>query len=63
MSRGPQKFRKRDVTRALQAAAGAGFDVARVEIQQGKIVLFAANQNEDEAAEDGGPTWEELTGQ
>jgi hypothetical protein len=39
MSRGPQTFKQRDVTRALKGAAAAGIDVRRVEIDHGKIIV------------------------
>jgi len=43
MSRGPQTFKQRDVTRALKGAAAAGIDVRRVEIdREGKIVVIAS---------------------
>jgi hypothetical protein len=40
MSRNPQTFQQRDVTRLLKAARAAGEDVARVEIESGKIALI-----------------------
>jgi hypothetical protein len=44
MSRGPCKFRQRDVTAVLKAAAAAGVQVGRVEVaQDGKIVLVIGN--------------------
>jgi hypothetical protein len=41
MSRGPQRFRKREVTRAIKAAEDAGKTVAGVEIDPatGKIAV------------------------
>ncbi len=42
MSRGPQSFKKRDVTRAVEAVMAAGVSVARVEVDKdGKIVVVA----------------------
>jgi hypothetical protein len=40
MSRGASTFQQRDVTRLLKAARAAGEDVARVEIEHGKIALI-----------------------
>jgi hypothetical protein len=43
MSRGAQTFRQGDVTKALKAAAAAGIDVGRVEIDRdGKIIVIVA---------------------
>ena len=41
MSRGAQTFRERDVTKAVKALQKAGVKVKRVEIADGKIVVFA----------------------
>lgn len=42
MARGPCTFRQLDVTRALRAAAAAGIEVQRIEIDKdGKIVVVA----------------------
>jgi hypothetical protein len=41
MSRGTQTFRQGDVTKALKGAQNAGLEVQRVEIEAGKIVVFA----------------------
>jgi hypothetical protein len=44
MSRAPSTFRQQDVTRALRAAAAAGVDIARIEIDKaGKITIIAAS--------------------
>jgi hypothetical protein len=41
MSRGAQKFRQADLTKALKAAAAAGMTVQRFEIERdGKLVVF-----------------------
>jgi hypothetical protein len=41
MPRGPQIFRKSDVTRAIKATKAAGEDVARVEIRpDGRIIVI-----------------------
>ena len=43
MARGPNKFKQRDVTRALRAAMAAGIEVGRFEIgTDGKIVVVPA---------------------
>ena len=46
MSRGECTFRQRDVTAALKAARDAGAEVARVEIDKGKIIIVMGKPNE-----------------
>lgn len=42
MSRGPQSFRKRDITKAVEAVKAAGISIAQVEVDKdGKIVVVA----------------------
>jgi hypothetical protein len=44
MARAPSTFRQQDVTRAIKAAAAAGVDIARIEIDKaGKIVIITGN--------------------
>lgn len=46
MSRGQQKFKQRDVTRALKATVKAGIAVGRVEIDtDGKIVIVTTRSD------------------
>jgi hypothetical protein len=42
MSRVPSNFRQRDVTRAVRAVTKAGVDIARVEIEGGKIAIIVS---------------------
>ena len=49
MSRGRSSFSQRDVTRALKAVHAAGDDVARVEIEDGKIILILGKQPDEQA--------------
>jgi hypothetical protein len=42
MSRVPSNFRQRDVTRAVKALTKAGVDIARVEIEDGKIAIIVS---------------------
>ena len=43
MARGQFAYRKRDLTRAIQAARAAGVDIAKVEVDRsGKITIIAA---------------------
>ena len=39
MSRGPSNFKQRDLRCALAATKQAGIDVARIEIDKGKIII------------------------
>lgn len=40
MSKAASNFRMTDVKRAIKAAESAGFNVGRIELQGGKIILF-----------------------
>jgi hypothetical protein len=42
MSRGVQAFKRTDVTKAIKGAMNAGLAVKCVEIEAGKIVVFAS---------------------
>jgi hypothetical protein len=43
MARSPSAFRQQDVTKAIRAAAAAGVNIARIEIDaDGKIVIITA---------------------
>jgi hypothetical protein len=53
MSRGAQKFKQGDVTKALKGAVKAGLNVQRVEIDRdGKIVMFTGKQPKHPEIED-----------
>jgi len=59
MSRGPQRFRERDVTRAVKAVVKAGVEVARVEIDtEGRIVVVAGKPADGHAPNE----WDEALG-
>jgi hypothetical protein len=53
MSRGPQSFKQGDVAKALKAAANAGVEVQRFEIDPttGKIIVYAGRPSEPQKAE------------
>jgi hypothetical protein len=46
MSRGTHTYRQADVTKALKGAQNAGLEVQRVEIEAGKIVVFAGKSDQ-----------------
>jgi hypothetical protein len=47
MSRGPQTFRERDLTRAARAVVKAGIPLERIEIEKsGKITLVTARSQD-----------------
>jgi hypothetical protein len=50
MSRGPQTFRQRDVTKAVKAVVAAGVEVVRVEVDKaGKIIVVTAGSGDNQA--------------
>jgi predicted metal-dependent RNase len=49
MSRARQTFKRTDITKAVLAVVAAGLSVARVEIEGGKIVVFAGTPEQDAA--------------
>jgi hypothetical protein len=49
MSRGAHKFKQADVTKAIKGAVNAGLSVKRVEIEGGKIVVFAGRPDNQSA--------------
>jgi hypothetical protein len=49
MSRGPSTFKQRDLTAAIKAAKAAGATVARVEIENGKLVVIMGQPGEIQA--------------
>jgi hypothetical protein len=54
MSHGPQAFKKRDVTRAVQAVKAAGEKVQRVEVDKdGRIVVIVGDEDQTTAATTG----------
>ena len=62
MSRGPQKFKQSDLTKAIKATIKAGIAVCRVEIDKnGKIAIVTRSKNDavfDEALETN--EWDEV---
>jgi hypothetical protein len=46
ITRGRRTFRQKDVTRALRAAAAAGIEVQRIEIETGKITVVTGKPKE-----------------
>jgi hypothetical protein len=50
MSRGPCRFKKTDVRRAIEAAKACGLDIARVVIRDGEIIVIAGNGAIDQDA-------------
>jgi hypothetical protein len=60
MSRGECTFRQRDVTAALRAVRNAGAEVARVEIDKGKIIIVMGKPNEAmPEGQEGANEWDE----
>jgi hypothetical protein len=58
MSKGPCTFRKSDIRRGVQALESAGVEVARVEVQAGKIVFVPRDEATDIAPADGPNEWD-----
>ena len=59
MSRGAQSFKQRDVTKAVKGAVAGGMEVERVEIGNGKIVVFAGRSDRPTAGSDGNE-WDDV---
>ena len=55
MPRGASSFKQQDITRALRAAIAAGVDVARVELEGGRIIIVAQNSSGSVASEVAAP--------
>lgn len=51
MSRARQTFRQADLAKAIRAVVKAGLEVARVEIEDGRIVVIAGKAEQDQGAE------------
>jgi hypothetical protein len=62
MSRGPQTFRQRDVTKAVRAVVAAGVHVAEVRVDKaGNIVVVTGEAGKTEATPDTlGNSWDAL---
>jgi hypothetical protein len=61
MSRGPQTFRQRDVTKAMKAVVAAGFEVLRVEVDRaGNIVVVTGKPGEDQTPEGEANEWDRI---
>ncbi len=45
MSRGTQTFKQGDVTKAVKGVVKAGVKVDRVELENGKIIVFAGDSD------------------
>jgi hypothetical protein len=46
VSRGAHKFKQGDITKAIKGAVNAGLSVGRVEVQEGKIIVFAGRPDD-----------------
>jgi hypothetical protein len=54
MSRGPQTFKKHDVTRAVRAVRDAGVPIVRVEVDKaGRIIVVVGEPDKTTAAATG----------
>jgi hypothetical protein len=46
MSRGAHKLKQGDITKAIKGTVNAGLSVRRVEVQEGKIVVFTGRPDD-----------------
>jgi hypothetical protein len=61
MSRGPQTFRQRDVTKALKAVVAAGMPVVKVEVDKaGKIVVVVGDPDKNFQPDTKGNEWDRI---
>jgi hypothetical protein len=57
MSRGPQTFRQRDVTKAVKALVAAGKSVAEIRVDKTGAHIVVAGEA-DKIKDDGRPRWQ-----
>jgi len=55
MSKGPASFRVSDLRRAIRGTRSAGVEVARVEVEGGKITIIPAAPDHQEIRPDSAP--------
>ena len=61
MSRGPQTFRQRDLTRAVKAVVAAGVDVLRVEVDKaGRIIVVTGKPDENRTPKGEANEWDRI---
>ena len=62
MPRAKCKFTQTDIKRGIKAIESAGLKVGRVEIQEGKIILFPQDDKvkADQITENSGNPWDEV---
>jgi hypothetical protein len=61
MTRAPSSFKKRDVTKAVEAVTAGGVRIARVEIDKsGRIIVIAAGATEEPETERGDNPWDKV---
>jgi hypothetical protein len=58
MSRGNQSLKQGDVTKAIKGFVKAGFKIGRVEIERGKIIVFASGAENEAGLESDANEWD-----
>ena len=60
MSAKKWNFRKTDVRSMIEAATGAGLKVGRIEMADGKVVVFPTGEEQSEVSETAVNPWDEV---
>ncbi|MEY9121311.1 hypothetical protein [Bradyrhizobium yuanmingense] len=60
MSRGTQRFKQQDLVRAVKGMMKAGVPIGRVEIGDGKLVIFAGQPDRQPEEISGNNEWDEV---